>query len=184
MKKINLITILILIFVTVGISGCTSSGSSVSLNNTFSNGSITFNYPSNWNTFSYTADVVSGGDQLQSLGGVETNDDNVSVTVSKADLTGYSYSIQYMAEATKANIKDNADVTILSNTQTTIDNMTAYEFIFTLRDPTTNEESKHLYVTVGQAGNYIYYLDFKSPSTDFKNNYDLFNSMISTINIE
>jgi hypothetical protein len=185
MRKYAILVISILALV-VFASGCTDSGtatnsSGVSLDKTFSKSGITFNYPSAWKNSKYKA-IVSGESAVQQLGTLSNS--QASVIVQKVDIASIGGgTIEQLKDYNKKYIPESSNAQVLSDTQSTVNGLTAYELIFSVTDPSTNEEQKHYYVFIGKDNVVGYYLDFASLESDFDQELPLFKDIEQTIKI-
>jgi len=161
-------------------SGCTSN--SMDLSQTFSNGGISFNYPSDMNNTN-SSTVVSGGSSLVDLGTLAASN-GYTIAVSKADITGSGATIEQMKEATNANIKKGSSTAqVLSDNTTTVNGVKVYETLMTMKDPSSNDV-KSLFVTTGKDGQTVYYLQFIADPSTYDSNAQLTNNIINTIKIQ
>jgi hypothetical protein len=182
LKKDNTVVlgILGLLILVVVVSGCTSS--SQNLNSTFSSGTFSFNYPSDWTNGTSTGDIVSGGTSIQKLGTL-VSPNGVTLLISGADLSslGSNVTISEVKDLTKQNLLKISSTQILSDNSTTVNGVKVYELTFTFKDPNTNKDQKSLYVVTGKDGQTAYYMQFIADTATFDQNQDLINQIINTI---
>jgi hypothetical protein len=181
-KELPILGIIGILVLVVFVSGCTTS-TSEDLSQTFSNGGITFKYPSSISpTNETTGTVVSGGSGISQLGTLAGN--GLTIHVSKADLNGTGLSVQNLKDATKENIRNGTSITMLADNSTTANGLTIYEFTFTMKNPTSNTDSKSLYAITGKDGQIVYYLQFVADPNTLDSNMQLINKIINTIQVQ
>ena len=156
-----------------------TSTSTAALGTTFSQGGLTFNYPSDWvtSTVTYTGTTASN---LQKLG-TFASPSGLTLDVNKQDMTG-----------TVAQAKDNTlnmikasipSAEILSQSQKTTNGLTVYEMVFTYTNSNTNTKDKTLYVFTGKDGQVVYYMQFMDEASKFDQNRPLMDSIVNTIKV-
>jgi PsbP-like protein len=163
-------------------SGCTSN--SMDLSQTFSNGGISFNYPSDMN-HTNSSSVVSSGSSVADLGTLASSN-GLTIAVSKADLSSSpGVTILQLKDLTKENIKNgSSSAQVLSDNITTVNGVKVYELLMTLKDPSSNSDMKYLTAITGKEGQAVYYVQFIADPSTFDSNKELINNIINTIRIQ
>lgn len=184
MKSRISIVILILILVSVGISGCIGTNSVQ--NKTFSNSGISFQYPGNWSN-NVTLNWTSGNAQNETIG--KLGNGNVTLAILYMNNTTQplliSYDIGTLTYFAVQSWKSEGNNTnVLSNTNRRIGNNTVGEIIYTSQDPVSNVLYKYYYVITGEQGKSVYVLRFGAPESDFAQYYDQFQSIVNSIKIQ
>jgi hypothetical protein len=172
---------LILLIVIVGLATPDKN----QLNSKFSSAGLTFNYPSDWSNTSETGDLVSGGTSLVKMG-TYVSSNGLTLHVSRADLSTADYNLTVLQakELTKNSIVNGSTAQILSDNRTSVNGTTVYEFLYTIKDPNTNQDQKSLTVVTGKNGQTVYYLQFIADTSTFDNNKELINNVINTIKLK
>ena len=123
-------------------SGCTSTNTTPVKNKTFANGSLTFEYPGTWSdnkTFSYTQ---TGSEEYEKLGTL--GNDTISLSVMKLNMSEVSglesFTIEDVARQSYSNPPEG--ISLLSFNQSSYNNITFYELIYTSKDPLTTANTK------------------------------------------
>ena len=70
---------------------------------------------------------------------------------------------------------------ILSDTHRQVNNKTAYEIIYTTKNPVNTGLLKDYYVIFGEKGKYMYVLRFDAPESEFSNYYQQFRDIVSSV---
>lgn len=179
MKKIGIgLTILVLV---IFISGCTSTPS---LNQTFNSSGISFNYPSNWDKTDSGTETIFNGVKFQDLGSILSNDKKITVVVGKENLSDTpNITLQNVKNIVKQNIQNNQNVTYISENNSTVNNNQVFELVANVKDNKTGYVSKNLLVITGKQKQSAYFIGFATDPETFDKNVNLFNEMVSMIQL-
>ncbi|HML04570.1 MAG TPA: hypothetical protein VK426_02240 [Methanobacterium sp.] len=166
-------------------SGCTSSDA-INMNNTFSKGGLTFNYPSFY-TEATGVDRISASQGVELLGTYEDSDADTNgdanfalLDVRKSSLDGYTVEDEYKAQ--RKSLTQNG-FALLSDTQSTINGVKIYEFIYKTSDPTSGEEIKGTYMLFGN-GKYSYSIQIQGPADQFEKYNNVTEEVKNTIKLQ
>jgi hypothetical protein len=152
--------------------------STAALGATFSQGGLTFNYPSDWVTSTVTYNGTSLS--VQNLG-TYASPQGLTLDVNKQDMTA---TVAQAKDGTINNIKTAMpSAQILSETKKTINGLTVYELVLTYTNSNTNNQEKSLYVITGKDGQVAYYMQFMDELDKFDQNRPLMDSIVNTIKI-
>lgn len=159
-------------------SSNTTPASTTALTQTFSKSGITFNYPSDWE--STDAKYATSGDS-QELGALRGSSD-FGVIVNKQDMTA---TVKEAYENTKNSLKTATEISpqLLSESQITVNGITAYEMIYTYKGD-NSKEFKSMYVIIGKDGQVVYYLQFIDSLSSFDSNKKVMDDIVNTIKIQ
>ena len=109
--------------------------------------------------------------------------DGLTLHVSMGDLAAVGATMAQAKEATKTNIQGGSSAKLLSDTQTTVNGLTMYKMIFTITDPTNNQENKVLTAITGKEGQKVYYMQFIAETSVFDNNQKLMDSILNSVKV-
>ena len=157
-------------------------GDTTALTKTFSQNGLTFNYPDDWQTATSQGDIVSSGSSVQYLTSLYGSD-GLTLHVSMGDLAAVGATMAQAKEATKTNIQGGSSAKLLSDTQTTVNGLTMYKMVFTLTDPTYNQENKVLTAITGKEGQKVYYMQFIAETSVFDNNQKLMDNILNSVKV-
>ena len=169
--------IISIILAVVFISGCTDSANT-ELTKTFSKGNVSFNYPSDWFEMPYTDDGIKSDAQVIGF-------------VSPANME-CDFSIQKIPSSTIKEVKDtniqfdklNRNATVLNQTTTTVNGLSAYQVLYTYKDPDVSDKEMKESEYFIQKGNNVYLVEFRVYSVnDFDKYTEISNKMLSTVKI-
>ena len=139
MKNITIILVLGLILGIIGISGCISSGSST--NSTFSDGSISFDYPSDF-TNATPGSLISGDKSWVDVKYLANSDGTAIYVQKNLKINDPSNARQITDSKNKGDVSTGE---ILSHTTDTNPNgITVYKSINTLKNPDDGEVLKYI----------------------------------------
>ncbi len=166
-----------IILAVVFVSGCTDSANT-ELTKTFSKGNISFNYPSDWFEMPYTDDGVKSDAKIIGLIGPAN--------------TEYDLNIQKIPSSTIKEVKDetiqfnklNYNAKVLNETTTTVNGLSAYQVLYTDKDPDASDKEMKESTYFIQKGNAVYILGFRAYSiADFDKYAEISNKILSTVKI-
>lgn len=184
-RMISRVVIAFLVIIVMGLTpflfGTLGMFDETTLSETFSAGGLTFNYPSDWEIVESPGDIVSGGSGLYDLGTLAGSE--IGLTISAADLSE-GWMVEEAKNVTKKSIQNVSAVQILSDTSRTVNGVTVYEMIGTVKNTTTKQESKFLYVVTGKDRQVVYYMQFIGDVSAFDSNKAAIDDIINTIEIE
>lgn len=169
--------IISIILAVVFISGCTDSANT-ELTKTFSKNNVSFNYPSDWFEMPYSDDGIKSDAQIIGYVGPGNMESD--------------FSIQKMSSATIDEVKDtnmqfdklNYNATILNQTKTTVNGLSAYQVVYTCKDPDESDKKIKESEYFIQKGNNVYLLEFRVYSADDFDKYaETFNKILSTVKL-
>jgi len=145
--------------VVVFVSGCTDSASA-DLTKTFSKGSISFNYLSDWFEMPYKDKGVKSYAQIIGLVGSANLD--YDLTVQKIS----SSTIKQVKDETMQFNKLNYNAKIINETPTTVNGMSAYQVVYTEKNPDVSDTRMKTSSYLIQKGNTVYLMCFRAYSVD------------------
>lgn len=169
--------IISILLAVVFISGCTDSAGT-ELTKTFSKGGISFNYPSDWFEMPYTDDSIKSDAQI--IGLVGPSDTDFDLTVQKVP----SSTIKQVKNQTIQFNKLNYNATVLNETATMVNGLSAYQVVYTDKDPDASDKEMKESLYFIQKGSTVYVLEFRAYSIDDFDKYvETSNKIISTVKI-
>lgn len=172
---------------TIFISGCTDLPSnetitSYNLTNIYSNGGISFKYPSDFNE---TVAKIYAGDN-EHLITLACPDNKTKIGVSKSSLNP-NLTVKELKDLSIRDWKSDSslNVKIISDKQVNITGVPeAYEIITTSTDPDTKVFKKEIFLILGKQGQVAYSVEFSAPYEEFSNTKSLYEQILPTIKIE
>ena len=173
-----MIGIISIILVVVFVSGCTDSANT-DLTKTFSKQGVSFNYPSDWFVMPYDNGSISTDAQVIGLVGPGT-DLNYDLAIQKVP----SSTIKQVADVTMEMDKLNYNATLINETTTTINGMSANQIVYTEKDPEISDKKQKYSLYLIQKGSAVYTFQFRAYSVDNFDKYtEISNKIMSTVKI-
>jgi hypothetical protein len=170
--------IISIILVVVFVSGCTDSANT-DLTKTFSKQGVSFNYPSDWFVMPYDNGSISTDAQVIGLVGPGT-DLNYDLAVEKMP----SSTIKQVKDDTMQFDKLNYNATIINETATTVNGLSAYQVLYTEKDPEISDKKQKYSLYLIQKGSAVYTFEFRAYSVDNFDKYtEISNMIMSTVKI-
>lgn len=158
------------------------------LNQTFSQGGITFNYPSDW-VNAPLGDDVGGLSAAVNIGSLKMpSPHHLTLYIDRENISSNT-SIESVKEKYKGISKNSPaayEFQVLSDTNRTVNDLVVYEVTSLEKDYASYQyiEYKHLMILTGKDGQVVYYLEFVDHNSTFDNNRPLIDRIINTIKIQ
>jgi hypothetical protein len=90
--------------------------------------------------------------------------------------------IEDIKDISKTNIIQSSDAQFLSDTRLNLKGIPeAYELIYTITEPTTNEFRKGFFLFIGKQGQTAYGIEVYGPNDTFNNTKSLYDKLLPTI---
>ena len=157
---------------------------SYNLNNTFSKGGLTFNYPDNFKEIN-SSKVVSGDKTNIDLITLASPDNKTKITATTMSLASYHETIEEFKDITVTNVGKSSDFQVLGDTTLNLTDIPeAYEVVYTLTNPKTSQFNKGFYLFIGNNNQVVYGIQVFGPNDTFNNTKSLYDKLIPTIKIE
>ena len=181
MKNIIIILVLGFILGIVGISGCTSSGSSY--NSTFSDGSISFNYPSDFNNATAPGDIISGSKTWINVGYL-ANNDGVGIKIQKNSKTNDPSGTREVSDNAIKNGDINTGEVLSHTTETNPNGIVVYKSINTLKNPDTGDVVKYIDYYFKDNKGFVYAISVNDLESNYESVSDTANIIFNSLSLK
>lgn len=131
MNKISILGILGVLVLVVAFSGCTSTPTNV----TFTDGKMSFNYPSDFKNSTSPGVLVAGHSSWQNVTYM-ANGEGISIKVQKNNVAGFTPG--QASNATETSVKESNGTIVSTSTETNPNGVEIVQNVFTLADPSAN----------------------------------------------
>ena len=158
------------------------------LNQTFSQGGLTFNYPSDW-VNATLGDDIGGLSAAVNIGALKMpSPHHLTLYIDRENISSNT-SIEFVKEKYKGIDKNSPAAhkfQVLSDTKRIINGLVVYEVTSLEKDYASYQfvEYKHLMLLMGKDGQVVYYLEFVDHNSTFDNNRPMIDRIINTIKIQ
>jgi len=172
-----LIGVLSILVLVVFVSGCTDS-INTELGKTFSKEGISFKYPVDWSEMPY--ENKGPKNDFKIIGLIGPLNLEYDVTIQKA----VGLNIKEIKNNTMEFNKLNYNATIISENTTTINGVTVYQVLYTLKDPEASDDEMKNLLCLIEKGKSVYILEFRAySSANFDKYSKISNEILSTVQI-
>ena len=184
-RNILLIVVIAVLIIATSVIGYlyyqNSNTNNYNLNKTFSKDNLSFNYPSDFKEIP-TSFTVSGNINDINLVTLSSPNNKTTIAVQEVNLKYTPSMIEDIKDISKTNIKQSSDAQFLSDTRLNLKGIPeAYELIFAITEPTTNEFRKGFFLFIGKQGQTAYGIEVYGPNDTFNNTKSLYDKLLPTI---